>query len=177
MRTVAQLLKSRFGIWCIALLAICSGVCACDRDKYLAAAGPKPLRFASEVSEYNPAWLLPKLDMGGLAAVDVTATEKLIDKPAEATPEPPAEAETLKSNDVPETNTDPRPEHAAELSQPLPADVVPSENSGIAPLSAQTLLRFFTGKGTNEVVVPYDLEFTPPVRPAGKGSSAEYISE
>jgi hypothetical protein len=81
----------------------------------------------------------------------------------------------------------PEPASAPETNPPLDNQqdlhpvVEPSENPGMttpaqAQITPQMLIRYFN-QGTNEVIVPASVEFTPPVpKSAAGGSSATYIS-
>jgi hypothetical protein len=160
--------------WILCALAVTATGVAGNRDKYLAAAGPTPLRFQREVPQFNPAWLLPELDMGDEKPAQTT-------KSAEATETaPPANTNTGAAADQqvqPETQNTIPEEIVLPATQPLANSEPIQKQSSTGPLSSQALLRFFTRNGTNEVLVPYDIEFTPPVPGRTTGSSAVYVSE
>jgi hypothetical protein len=158
------------------VLLICSGMVVHSRDQYLAAAGPTPLRFQLEVLRLDPAKALPPLSMGDqVTATNTNNATKVIN--AETTSlTPPAEhlpsgTQTTLSPNNPSAPVD-ESNNAISNWEPLPEQA--NTGSGIA--SPQMLLRYFRG-GTNEVVVPYSVDFTPPVRDHRTDSSAEYISE
>ena len=172
---IGRLLKQTLPALLCSAVTLCTTVTADNRDKYLPAAGPTPLRFAVEMPEFNPAWLLPALDMGEAKATTKAAEEP---KPTsevknEGAQHPAVEPE--KPIEVPNASivgtTDPI--------QPNAAIEPPKTEIPIGPVSSQMLLRYFSRGGTNEILVPYNVEFTPPVKNGGpgSGSSAIYISE
>lgn len=175
MRMLSPLLKQNLALWFCSAVTVCTAINAGNRDPYLAASGPTPLRFAQEIPEFNPAWLLPKLNMG-----DGKITKKAADEPKvepEVKAEPPAKPviELAKPIEI----TEPVSENTSEPTQPLTNIEPPKTEASAGPISPQMLLRYFSRGGTNEVLVPYNVEFTPPVKnkESTSGSSAIYISE
>src|SRR5688500_3795219 len=63
MRVVKRLTNIKSALLLVAMLGVCAGVTAGNRDKYLPAAGPVPLRFRAETPEFNPEWILGPLPM------------------------------------------------------------------------------------------------------------------
>ena len=147
---------------------------------YLATVGPSPIRFAPIVPRYDPEKVLPPLDMGDAPATDATdtvTTEKTRD--AAATTEPSAGEVSDDTAVRHETAQPPRPESIVVTPQAQPQ--FPEVRPGQYEITPQMLLRYFTNDGTNslgkEVLVPLQVEFTPPA-PASSGnkSSATYLS-
>jgi hypothetical protein len=169
MRVVGNLTKIKSALLLIAALGFCAGVTAGNRDKYLPAAGPVPLRFRAETPEFNPEWILGPLQMS-----DAPVTNQPPEK-VEAKETSSAETGTVNevSDDRERVETlDPRgPAMATDVS------LRPQTTASAAPMSPQMLLRYFGRNGTNEVLVPYPLEFTPPVPRRTAESTAVYISE
>ena len=159
---------------------VCCGLVICTavvgRDQYLAAAGPTPLRFRLEVARLDPAKALPRLDMGD-RVVPVTTTNMA----AATVTEPPVVASEGSETMINQPIVAGAGEETA-VSENLTANTTTSPEqklnagSGSAAISPQMLLRYFRG-GTNEVLVPYSVDFTPPVPEKGARSSAIYISE
>jgi hypothetical protein len=167
MRVVGNLTKIKSALLLVAMFGVCAGVTAGNRDKYLPAAGPVPLRFRAETPEFNPEWILGPLPMS-----DAPVTNQPPDKvEAKETSLPATEAGNVVSDDS-EHVLDPRG-----LAMSTDLTLRPQAVGSAAPLSPQMLLRYFRGNGTNEVLVPYPLEFTPPVPTRTAESTAIYISE
>ena len=168
MRVVGNLTKIKSALLLLAALGFCAGATAGNRDKYLPAAGPAPLRFRAETPEFNPEWILGPLQMSD-APVTNTPPEKVELKEASK--------ETGSMNEVSDDS-----EHVVTLDPRGPAmstdlSLRPQTTASAAPMSPQLLLRYFGGNGTNEVLVPYPLEFTPPVPTRTAESTAIYVSE
>ena len=157
-------------------LAVCTGVIANSRDEYLAAAGPTPLRFRLEVARLDPAKALPPLKMGNEASTNAMVITNTVsaELPGNAAPGPDGSVSGSNTITVPEgaPTTPEEPIYANASLQPMQ----PQSNSQMNPISPQMLLRYFRN-GTNEVLVPYTVDFTPPVRESHGESSAIYISE
>ena len=141
---------------------------ASDREKYLAAAGPTPIRLLSEAPRLDPMKALPRLRMSD-------AVESL--KAPEPT-QPGAREAGANAIGAPQEQS--RTSTEVTLLQPLPA----MTNNETAPIqepapqvSPQMLLRYFSSGGTNEVLVPYAVDFTPPVPRRSGDSKAVYISQ
>ena len=141
---------------------------ASDGDKYLAAAGPTPIRLLAEVPRLDPMKALPRLRMSD--AVQIAKATETIQLPVK---EQAVSAVSAQANESP-TNIEIVP------TQPLP----PMTNNEMEPkpesapqVSPQMLLRYFSRGGTNEVLVPYPVDFTPPMPRSSEGSKAVYISQ
>lgn len=167
---------ARLAIFVVGALVVCTGTLADSRDKYLAAAGPTPVRFQWDVPRLDPAKALPPLQMS-----DVVAASSAPGAPAEVfgpelptSPAPEPDQLVVSDEDEPEQNLAPVT-NVEPIFEPN-IEPVPKQN-GASGISPQMLLRYFGRNGTNEVLVPYSVDFTPPVRPSGSGSSAVYISE
>jgi hypothetical protein len=135
----------------------------------------------SEVPQFNPAWLLPELDMGNKPAAN-TAAPGQATAPSEPATNPGAEssAEAAPEGTNDETIApDPAVEPVAEVPQQNLQTLTNDEQNRTpaGTIALQTLLRYFTRNGTNEVLIPFDVGFTPPVPSRSGGSSATYISE
>ena len=149
------------------LLGIPAGVSllASDWEKYLAAVGPTPIRLLSEAPRLNPMKALPRLRMSDAVEV-VTAAE----------PQPVTKEAIVRSSGA--SNEEPGTSPEITLMEPLPS-VTNNEpamrQEPAAQVSPQMLLRYFTGNGTNEVLVPYSVDFTPPVPRRSGDSKAVYI--
>lgn len=145
---------------------------------YLATVGPSPIRFAPVVPRYDPGKVLPPLDMGDAPEIETTetlTTEKTDDATAGSEPTPTIDGTAARI----ETTQPPPPESIVitPQSQPQFPEVRPGQNE----ITPQMLLRYFTNEGTNaigkEVLVPLQVEFTPPApASAGAKSSATYLS-
>jgi hypothetical protein len=154
----------------ISALLMCAGTVAGEKHKYLAVAGPTPLRFRVATLQYDPGKVLPPLKMADAPITNtvetVTASEPSASKPVE----PPAV-----------TSEPAAPVHTApvmpQVSTPTPEPNTPEARSESSQMTPQMLLRYFNKDGTREVVVPTTVEFTPPP-PASSGSrsSAVYTS-
>jgi hypothetical protein len=160
----------------IIALVISTAVIGGSRDQYLAAAGPTPLRFRLEVPRLDPAKALPPLGMGERPA-----------PLANTNAEPVAVAEPPVTNDEGvETMLEPVKTIESEANSGAVANLRPETQgwpdqnagyeSGSSMVAPQMLLRYFQG-GTNEVLVPFSVDFTPPVRTERRESSAIYKSE
>ena len=151
-------------------LLVGTGMFAADRDMYLAAAGPTPLRFRWDLPQLDPARLLPPLQMSDKVAATnaapqtVTETQKPVDFQSEAH-EVPAIANGDTMTTVPQT------------AMSFAAEEAKTKPNVVNQISPQILLRYFSGNGTNEVLVPYPVDFTPPVPTRTGDSSATYISK
>ena len=169
------LLKHNLALWICSAVTACTAINAGNRDPYLAASGPTPLRFAQEIPEFNPAWLLPELDMGDGKNAKKAADEPKVEPEVKTEPLTQRVVEPEKPIEVPE----PVSENLSEPTQPLTNIEPPRTEPSTGPISPQMLLRYFSRGGTNEVLVPYNVEFTPPVKnkESTGGSSAIYISE
>lgn len=154
-------------------LVVGTGMFAADRDMYLAAAGPTPLRFQWDLPQLDPARLLPPLQMSdkvaGTNAAPQTVTEsrKPVDFQSEA--HEPREGPVNANQDAVMT--------VPEMSMPVAAEAAETKPNGVNQISPQVLLRYFSRNGTNEVLVPYSVDFTPPVPARTGDSSAIYISK
>ena len=163
-------------IFVYSALAICTAVIGESRDPYLAAGGPTPLRFRLEVARLDPAKALPPLGMGDRVAPVATTNAA----PTTVTEPPVGKSETSESLIDPAMIVGAVEE--AVVSENVPANTTtfpeqkPGGGSSSGGISPQMLLRYFQG-GTNEVLVPYSVDFTPPVPEKGARSSATYISE
>ena len=140
---------------------------ASDREKYLAAAGPTPIRLLAEAPRLDPMKALPRLRM--FDAEQVKVAER---------PQVPVKEQAVNPVAVPTDGSSINIEIAP--NQPLP----PMTNNESEPkqepaaqLSPQMLLRYFTRGGTNEVLVPYTVDFTPPMPRQNGDSKAVYISQ
>ena len=176
MRMVGSFFNFNLARFIVGALVVCTGLLAGNRDKYLAAAGPTPIRFQNVVPQLDPAKVLPLLQMSDVPdanSAPVAAAEVLgPELPTNWTSEPELMSaggeEEPAQNLTPVTNGEP-------IFEPN-IEPVPKQN-GAGGISPQMLLRYFGRNGTNEVLVPYSVDFTPPVRQSGSGSSAVYISE
>lgn len=169
MRAVSSFFKIRS----VALfLVIGTGVLATGGDRYLATAGPTPLRFQWDLPQLDPARLLPPLPMSDAIAATNT--------PAASVPQSASEA--LKSgtgNEAPAVATDNYGNVDMTSLEPILTATdgeTPPQNT-VNQISPQMLLRYFSRNGTNEVLVPYSVDFTPPVPRRTGDSSAQYISK
>ena len=147
------------------------GAFATDRDMYLAAAGPTPLRFQWDLPRLDPARLLPPLQMSdNVAATNTPAGLTAQSAPEIRKPVSIDEAQivgTPNDGNVEMTSIEPvSPTADAQTQQNPPNQISP-----------QMLLRYFGRNGTNEVLVPYSVDFTPPVPRRTGDSSAVYISK
>jgi hypothetical protein len=171
MRVVGKLTKIKSALLLVATLGFCAGVTAGNRDKYLPAAGPVPLRFRAETPEFNPEWILGPLQMSD-APVTNQPPEKVETKETSSAAKQPGTVNEVSSESEPLETLDPRgPAMSTDVS------LRPQTTASAAPMSPQMLLRYFSRNGTNEVLVPYPLEFTPPVPTRTAESTAVYISE
>lgn len=153
----------------------CGTITAEDKGNYLAVSGPKPLRFQAVLPQYDPASVLPPLDMGdrtdlrsGTNVTDsVKASASPVNEISQLPPEPPAESQSII------------PDLPAQPAQPASFDPVnlPEPKPATSQLTPQMLLRYFPGDGNKEVLVPAGVDFTPPApaTPPGR-SSATYTS-
>jgi hypothetical protein len=171
MRAVGTIFKIKFAAL---FLLISTGVLATDRDMYLATAGPTPLRFQWDLPQLDPARLLPALPMSDAGAA-TNASAAVVPQSA-----PEAQKPTTTSNEAQEVTTDANGNVDMTALEPgMPAN----NNEGISQqnvahqISPQVLLRYFSRNGTNEVLVPYSVDFTPPVPSRTGDSSATYISK
>ena len=166
-------MSSFFNIRFAALfLVIGTGVLATGGDRYLATAGPTPLRFQWDLPQLDPARLLPPLPMSD--AIAATNTPGVPQSASEALKSVPAgnEAQAVATDNY--GNVD-----MTSLEPILPAtdsETPPPQNT-VNQISPQMLLRYFSRNGTNEVLVPYSVDFTPPVPTRTGNSSAQYISK
>ena len=150
----------------LGVILIHTVVFADDREMYLAATGPTPLRFRLETERLDPEKALPPLRMEDpKPAVPSTNAEPIA---VERTAETPATAAPVEYTLQGATNVQ-------EIESP-PMSEAPKLNQ-MNSVSPQMLLRYFTKGGTNEVLIPYPVEFTPPVPVRSSGSSAQYISD
>lgn len=166
----------------LALSLLWPSALAGNRNMYLAATGPAPLRFAATLAQYNPARVLPLLDLGDAPKTNVVettrSTEMTLDTSSllEAVPPvPPRENVSMEPVSIPAEQPIITPEGS------IPPEVKPGQSQ----ITPQMLLRYFnrdgTQAGSKEVVVPMPVEFTPPgpvnspATPANK-SSALYLS-
>jgi hypothetical protein len=169
MRVVERLTNIKSALLLVVALGVCTGVTAGNRDKYLAAAGPLPLRFRAETPEFNPEWILGPLKMSDEPSTNKPPEEVGAKEASSSAAEPGTNLVTEHSEHVDMVMLDPR----GPASEALPA----KEPGSGAPMSPQMLLRYFGRNGTNEVLVPYPLEFTPPVPTRTAESTAVYVSE
>lgn len=172
---MARFLKSALARYFLGALALSTAVIASNRDKYLAAVGPTPLRFQQVVPRLDPAKALPPLQMSDAALVVRASDNATNAAPETFSPQVQIEPQVYVSGS--EASND---SSAEALFQPLhPATHAgPTQPQNAANLiSPQVLLRYFSRNGTNEVLVPYSVDFTPPVPTTGGSSSAIYISE
>jgi hypothetical protein len=157
----------------IAALLASAGTLAGEKQNYLAAIGPAPIRFHVARPEYDPAKVLPPLKMADAPATNavesVTPPEPIGDKrmetPAVATEQAVAPGAAVSA--PMESTSQPQAQTTTPESRPEPSQMTP-----------QMLLRYFSKDGTREIFVPVPLEFTPPPPATGNGSrsSAVYIS-
>src|SRR5688500_1679176 len=172
MRMVGSFLNFNLARLIAGAIVVCTGAVANNWDGYLAAAGPTPIRLQWEVPRLDPAKALPPLQMSDAMATgggpEATAEVLGPERPASPVPEP--EQLVANGENEPAQNVTPITRIEPNL-EPAPKQ---NEASEILP---QMLLRYFGRNGTNEVLVPYSVDFTPPVRSPGSGSSATYISE
>ena len=149
------------------LLGMTAGVTtrASDREKYLAAAGPTPIRLLIEAPRLDPMKALPRLRMSN-AVEPVKAVQTTEGSVKEQVVGPPL-AVNSEMNLI-------------EPFEPLPPattnETAPKQEP-TAQVSPQMLLRYFSRNGTNEVLVPYSVDFTPPVPRRSGDSKAVYISQ
>lgn len=154
------------------LLLIGTGALATDGDMYLAVAGPTPLRFQWELPQLDPARLLPPLQMSDAG----TPTNA----PAVVVPQSASEAHKPATTNNEGQELTPHANGNVDMTALEP--LMPAANSEATPqnvanqISPQVLLRYFSRNGTNEVLVPYSVDFTPPVPPRTGDSSATYMS-
>jgi hypothetical protein len=173
MRMVQPLTNIKSVLWLVAVLGVCAGVTANNRDKYLPAAGPVPLRFRAETPEFNPEWILGPLQMSD-AAVTNKPPENVEPKEniSAATENGPANQVSEASEQIEIARFEPSEAKVDGLA--LPKE---SARNSAGPISPQMFLKYFSRNGTNEVLVPYPLEFTPPVPTRTAESTAVYVSE
>lgn len=143
---------------------VCASNAADQRYMYLAVCGPTPVRFQTLMPEYDPAKVLPALQMSDTPFTNSVPAEI---KPAQvATPAPAPEP-------APVAVTPPPPEITLPVEPPVPA--VPEQKPDLNQITPQMLLRYFRQDGAKEIVIPAPLEFTPPT-PSSDRSSATYSS-
>jgi hypothetical protein len=154
-------------VFCALLLGMTAGapMLASDREKYLAAAGPTPIRLLIEAPRLNPMKALPRLRMSSaiepvkaVQTIEASTREQVAGRIDVVTE--PATANSEMNLIEPATNNETAPKQG-------PA----------AQVSPQMLLRYFSRSGTNEVLVPYSVDFTPPVPRRSGDSKAVYISQ
>ena len=140
---------------------------ASDREKYLAAAGPTPIRILAEAPRLDPMKALPRLRMFDAEQVKVAETPQVPAKEQAVNPVAvPNDGSSINIQMVPTQPLPPMTNNESEPSQePAPQ------------VSPQMLLRYFTRGGTNEVLVPYTVDFTPPMPRQNGDSKAVYISQ
>src|SRR5687768_12800913 len=144
MRMLSPLLKHNLALWFCSAVTACTAINAGNRDPYLAASGPTPLRFALEIPEFNPAWLLPELDMGDGKNVKKAADEAKVEAEVKSEPSAQTVVEPEKPIEVPE----PVSENPSEPTQPLANIEPPKTETSAGPISPQMLLRYFSRGGT-----------------------------
>ena len=170
MRVVGNLTKIKSALLLVVMVGFVAEVTAGNRDKYLPAAGPVPLRFRAETPEFNPEWILGPLQM---------SDAPLTNQPPEKVEAKETSSVGIEAGSVNEVS-DGSEQVTLDARGPAMATNVslrPQATSLAAPISPQMLLRYFSGNGTNEVLVPYPLEFTPPVPTRTAESTAIYVSE
>jgi hypothetical protein len=148
-------------------LSLLSSTVLAGGGSYLAKIGPGPLRFQPAAMRFNPAMVLPPLDMGnGTGGNDHSSSNNSFTNAV-------AEIEALSgvSDQIPPSLF---PVETEAVSPPL---II---SSGVTPapapseLTPQVLLRYFTTNSAAETIVAPNVPFTPPV--PNRGSSAIYIS-
>lgn len=142
-------------------------VFANDREMYLAATGPTPLRFRFETERLDAEKALPPLRMEDPKPVVPSTNAEPI--AVEQNAETSAAAAPVEYTLQGATNV--------QAVESAPISEAPPKLNQMNSVSPQMLLRYFTKGGTNEVLIPYPVEFTPPVPVRSSGSSAQYISD
>ena len=139
---------------------------ASDGEKYLAAAGPTPIRILMEAPRLDPTKALPRLRMSDAVkpvkaalAAQPNAREAIVNRLETAEPAT-GSGELISMQALPTTTNNETP-----------------KQEPTTQVSPQMLLRYFSRGGTNEVLVPYTVDFTPPVPRKGGDSKAVYIVE
>jgi hypothetical protein len=174
MRFVGTYSKSNnTGALLIGALLVCAETSADDKWKYLTVNDPVPIRFMAATQEYDPANVLPPLEMGDDFEVEAVET---IARPVEPAAIKEPEAQATEQTNSPQPKA---PEVTANVpieTTPTPPATFPEARAEPSQMTPQMLLRYFNHNGTREVLVPSAVEFTPPAPQSGGRSSAVYSS-